>query len=495
MDQRVKLCLNMIVKNESKVISTLLESVSDLIDCYCICDTGSTDDTAEVITGFFERKGIPGKIVVEPFRNFGYNRSFAMKAAAGMSDYLLLLDADMQFVWDPSLKEHLGPKDTYFIMQGSPDFCYQNARIVRNTGKGVYIGVTHEYYSPECDVSSETLQRDIAFIRDHGNGGCKDDKFERDIRLLTQGILDEPHNKPRYLFYLANSYHDVGKHKEAIDNYKERIEAGGWVQETWFSHYRIGLCKKEMGDKSGAVASWLEAYNMLPRRLESLYQIINHYRCLPGHHSVGWMFIKEAERLLGEITVAERNGNLFNEEGVYTWKVWYEKTILAFYMGQRDIRREAVYVLEHCRDVSIVRNMMRNMEFYQIPVAEKVTSAEEVEPRQVHVDMENRRCMEQFRGSLVQGKRGDDGFVVVGHYLGSIKGSWCMIAYLKGDGEVEAVSGPLRLSDADGVRCTGVSYGEDCVCFRLNGGDEGAIETSIERLNKMVAIAPWADEK
>ena len=32
-------CLNMIVKNESKIITRLLESVYKFIDCYCICDT------------------------------------------------------------------------------------------------------------------------------------------------------------------------------------------------------------------------------------------------------------------------------------------------------------------------------------------------------------------------------------------------------------------------------------------------------------------------
>ena len=43
------LCLNMIVKNESKIITRLLESVLPIIDTYCICDTGSTDNTIEVI--------------------------------------------------------------------------------------------------------------------------------------------------------------------------------------------------------------------------------------------------------------------------------------------------------------------------------------------------------------------------------------------------------------------------------------------------------------
>ena len=42
------LCLNMIVKNESRIIHRLLNSVKDIIDCFCICDTGSTDNTVAV---------------------------------------------------------------------------------------------------------------------------------------------------------------------------------------------------------------------------------------------------------------------------------------------------------------------------------------------------------------------------------------------------------------------------------------------------------------
>ena len=35
------ICLNMIVKNESKIITRLLNTVLPIIDTYCICDTGS----------------------------------------------------------------------------------------------------------------------------------------------------------------------------------------------------------------------------------------------------------------------------------------------------------------------------------------------------------------------------------------------------------------------------------------------------------------------
>jgi pantoate--beta-alanine ligase len=88
------LCLNMIVKNESKIITRLLESVASFIDTYCICDTGSTDNTPKIIQDFFNTKNIKGKIVYEPFQNFEHNRNFALRSASGMADYLLLLDAE-----------------------------------------------------------------------------------------------------------------------------------------------------------------------------------------------------------------------------------------------------------------------------------------------------------------------------------------------------------------------------------------------------------------
>ena len=50
----MKLCLNMIVKDESRTIVRLLDSVINLIDSYCICDTGSSDNTVEIIKQYFK---------------------------------------------------------------------------------------------------------------------------------------------------------------------------------------------------------------------------------------------------------------------------------------------------------------------------------------------------------------------------------------------------------------------------------------------------------
>ena len=52
------ICLNMIVKNESHVIEKTLENIIDNIPItyYIISDTGSTDNTIEIIKNFFNKK-------------------------------------------------------------------------------------------------------------------------------------------------------------------------------------------------------------------------------------------------------------------------------------------------------------------------------------------------------------------------------------------------------------------------------------------------------
>ena len=263
----------MIVKNESKVILRLLNSVLPIVDSYCICDTGSTDNTIELIETFFEKNNIPGRIVKEPFQDFGYNRTFALNACIGLpnADYLLLLDADMKLrinpnVSIPDFKKSI-TKDAYYIFQGSDLFFYKNVRILRNDPEYSYWGVTHEFVKTTPGSVYEQVDKGLLFIDDIGDGGAKADKFERDVRLLTQGIKDEPGNA-RYHFYLANSYHDSGQFESAIEFYKKRIDFGGWKEEVWYSYYRIGLCYKNLNKFSDALFYLLEGYNFYPERLE-----------------------------------------------------------------------------------------------------------------------------------------------------------------------------------------------------------------------------------
>lgn len=78
-----KIALCMIVKNESHIIRECLESVYKYIDYWVICDTGSTDDTKQIIKKFFEEKNIPGELHDHEWKGFGHNRTLAFDVAKG----------------------------------------------------------------------------------------------------------------------------------------------------------------------------------------------------------------------------------------------------------------------------------------------------------------------------------------------------------------------------------------------------------------------------
>jgi tetratricopeptide (TPR) repeat protein len=361
------ICLNMIVKNESKIITRLFDSVLPIIDCYCICDTGSTDDTIDIINKYFSNKNIPGKVVHEPFKNFCYNRNFALQTSIGMSDYVLLLDADMILDIKNFDKKILDNYDSFTILQGNDSFFYQNLRIIKNNGLYTYVGVTHEYIDSPNGNRNYDITKDTLFIKDIGDGGCKTNKYERDVKLLTEGIQEDPSNV-RYYFYLANSFHDLGRNEEAIETYEKRISMGGWNQEVWYSHYRIGNCYKNLGKISDAIYHWLNSFDYLSERLEGIYEIIKHYRII-SKHKLAHQFYLMAKKIL-DLNLDTSN-YLFVHNDIYTNKIYYEYTIIAAYLGIQNINDEIVLILNKSNDFYESQNLLSNMKFYKYVLTQK----------------------------------------------------------------------------------------------------------------------------
>src|SRR5205085_9694381 len=115
---------------------------------------------------------------------------------------------------------------------------YYNIRLIRASLPWECVGVTHEYWSCKQQPVIE-MQLSTISIDDREDGGCKADKFERDIKLLTDGLKEDPENE-RYMFYLAQSYKCSNQFNAAIDWYKKRIAKGGWMEEVWYSKLMIG---------------------------------------------------------------------------------------------------------------------------------------------------------------------------------------------------------------------------------------------------------------
>jgi len=346
------ICLNMIVKNESHIIIRLLETVLPIIDTYCICDTGSTDSTKEIIKNFFDLRCVEGKIIEEPFKNFGHNRTIALNAAKGMADYLLFLHADMKIVIDPKFNKNELTSDVYTFAQGSSTFNYYNVRLVKSALNFRCVGSTHEYY----DIKGKSGERlDTIKINDIGDGGCKENKFTRDIRLLESDIKENPNE--RAYFYLANSYKNMGIMDKAIENYTKRISMGGWIEENWYSRYELGKCYMKTGEEAKAIKIWMDAYNYHPKRAENLYEIVKYYR-IKGQQQLSYVFYKLAK----EIPFPTESG-LFIHKDVYDYLLDYEYSIIAYYVD-RNVDMRSIFMKLMNIGALDMNNILANYKFY-----------------------------------------------------------------------------------------------------------------------------------
>ena len=328
-----KICLCMIVKNESKIIKRCLQSCLPILDYISICDTGSTDNTVEIINDFCKENNIPGKVHNHVWKNFGHNRTLSYTTAREtfpLADYCLLIDADMSLKVLPGFDKSSLDAGGYLVAQLGGSLYYFNTRLLGTKYNWKCIGVTHEYWSAEnplC-VSKQltTLEMD-----DFGDGGAKGDKFERDIKLLTQGLIDEPGNE-RYMFYLAQTYHDIGQYGTAIKWYRKRIAKGGWYEEVYYSYYRIARCKLGMKRSWGEIQqAYEEAHKYLPSRMEPVFEIGKYYQEKENYPEAYKWLIQASKIPFPSSQV------LFLFKDIYEFRVWDALGIAAFYIGQYQV--------------------------------------------------------------------------------------------------------------------------------------------------------------
>ena len=358
-----RVILTTMVKNESRIIERLIRSVLGICDAICVCDTGSTDDTRDIVRRLARALSVPVVVYEDAWQNFGHNRSISFTRAqefctelgwSAADTYGLLLDGDMILQVEAAFKKAELVDSGYMIKQKSGALDYSNMRLVRLDTPWKCTGVTHEYWD---GPGRGELPDTKIWINDIGDGGSKADKFVRDIALLTKGIEEEPDNG-RYYFYLAQSYKDIGQRQKAIETYKKRLDKVGWDEEMWYSKYMIAKCYLEDGDVGHAEEWTQKAIETRRHRVEPAAMMIRHFR-EKGQQWKAMHYYNQVQGL--SYPAADK---LFVEKNVYGAFIPYEYTVLAYYINPDKIAglKKCIEYLNKYRDHW--DNVFVNLQFY-----------------------------------------------------------------------------------------------------------------------------------
>jgi glycosyltransferase involved in cell wall biosynthesis len=355
-----KIILTQIMKNESHVAKRMLDTIKSIIDGLVIIDTGSTDNSIEVVNQWGKDNGVETHVIPREFDNFENSRNFSMDKAReiflgkkdGHTYYGMWLDFDEQLVIDPSFKKDKVDKDLYMFNTFIGSMKYTRNEFFRLNKPFKWYGPVHEFIICEDQNITSGLMDGLSVNVQMDGGSWKGnipDKYKKHAALL-EDYIDNKNRDPRWVFYTAQSYHDSAsipdnrteneeRLRRALKYYRERISLlNGYEEERYYSQYRVGTIMRVLEEPWSQVhQELLKAYAMDPLRGEAIKAIIDYYLQM-GEWHMAYLYSK-----FGKMNFHNKNPYptrlLFVDEQIYTWKFLEVHAAASFYTGRKDEAR------------------------------------------------------------------------------------------------------------------------------------------------------------
>lgn len=365
----VKLILTQIMKNESHVAYRMLDSIKSIVDGICIIDTGSTDDSINVVKRWGDENNIETYVFEKNFDNFESCRNFSFEKAReiflskkdGNIYYNFWLDFDEQLIIDPSFNKESINKDIYMFNAFIGQMKYTRNELCRLDKPFQFYGPIHEYIiCKDSNITSGMMEGIKVNVHMDGSSwqGNVSDKYISHAHILEKYINGD-RKDPRWIFYTAQSYHDSASSNNRDENnerlrrsikyYRERTNRNdGYAEEIYYSQYRIGTIMRSLEEPWHlTLQELLKAYSMDPLRGESIKVIIDYYLQI-GEYNLAYLYSKFAK-------VNFHNKNpyparlLFVDESLYNWKFLESHAAACFYCG---LKQEAKVTYNEILNIS-----------------------------------------------------------------------------------------------------------------------------------------------
>ena len=351
----MKIGLNMIVRDEGKVIKRLLDSVAPFIDWYTIVDTGSEDNTKAIIKEVMDGHGIEGEIVDHEWFSFSDARNKAIQSMKGKADWGFIIDADEQLILDNLNKEELlsfldghNQADVTVNFGGTT---YNRNAFLNVNYDWEWVGPCHSYLRlNEGLISHAGVREDIVIkVNTDGKSWGNSTVSELKTKYMTKALILEDYLEkdpsPRWVFYIANSYKDAFEYEKAIEWYEKRLEMEGYWEEKYMSQLYMGECLVKIGAENKDIIHKLSLCSKLdPKRTEHLYKIALLHQG-EGNWQMSYMITKFATEKLPSSPYPE--SSLFIDDSVYNWKMLDIHSLNCYKLGYKAEVMQLIHFLQY----------------------------------------------------------------------------------------------------------------------------------------------------
>jgi glycosyltransferase involved in cell wall biosynthesis len=393
----VHISLLMMLKNEHARLPVTLKSVADHIDSLIIFDTGSTDDTIDILRKFSKEQLIPLHLKEGEFVDFSTSRNVSLDFADEVakeieSDFLLLMDCNDELRGGKQLRrfceEQLKTKETAWLVNqewfSGVYNKYYNLRLIKPNHTWRYCGVVHEYLQKQNQKDiyvNHKIPPPVCLFQDRTSDDDKTGRrFTRDRELLLVEYEKNPEDA-RTVFYLAQTCSCLGLNAEAYKYYEIRSKMPGFQEENFHCWLRMGdiarthakineehpenriHLEKDTEDITLlrnftweiALGNYMKAFEHTPRA-EPAVAIANYYR-----DKEKWLLSYHFARIACELGFPH-DAILFIDNHVYDYVRYHVMGIVAYYCGRF---KEGYEACQHVIKVSNQEIDKNNLKFYE----------------------------------------------------------------------------------------------------------------------------------
>jgi glycosyltransferase involved in cell wall biosynthesis len=338
--------LSIIVKNESRVIERMLNTVWPILDYYHVVDTGSTDGTQDIIRNFFKEKGIPGEVIDHPWKNFEDARNTALNGLKEKADFGFWIDADEQLIVNPNFNKDMFKMSllgfdgaNVKVSYGSQNYFRMQFFATKTPWR--WYGPVHEVLVCDQEHKAGIAEGLITLVTPDGNSWTAEtiqQKYEGHAKILEDYVANDPTKDPRWVFYLAQSYRDAGtpeNQKKSIEWYEKRSTMmNGFWEEIYYSLLMVASLK---GALQYPIHEIIDAYLKCGKsniyRAEHLIPVILHYQSV-REFDISYMFSSHAMKYAGKSPFPQ--SSLFIDPTVYDWRIYDMHALNCYYSGRKD---------------------------------------------------------------------------------------------------------------------------------------------------------------